>query len=71
MVGVADRTWGEAVAAVAVLKGGSDMTLVSLKSWCEGEFSAYKIPKHLKTVDALPRNAMGKVMKPSLKTLFE
>ena len=71
VVGVADRTWGEAVAAVAVLKGGSDMTLASLKSWCEGELSAYKIPKHLKTVDALPRNAMGKVVKPSLKILFE
>ena len=71
VVGVADRTWGEAVAAVAVLKGGSGMTLASLKSWCEGELSPYKIPKHLKAVDALPRNAMGKVMKPSLKTLFD
>ena len=71
VVGVADRTWGEAVAAVAVLKGGSDMTVASLKSWCEVELSPYKIPKHLKVVDALPRNAMGKVMKPSLKTLFD
>ena len=71
VVGVADRTWGEAVAAVAVLKGSHDMTVASLKSWCEGELSPYKIPKHLKVVDALPRNAMGKVMKPSLKTLFD
>ncbi|MED5314878.1 MAG: acyl-CoA synthetase [Pseudomonadota bacterium] len=71
VVGVTDRTWGETVAAVVVLKGNTDMTLASLKTWCEGELSPYKIPKHLKAVDSLPRNAMGKVMKPSLKTLFE
>ena len=71
VVGVADRTWGEAVAAVVVLKGGHEMTLASLKSWCKGELSPYKIPKHLEVVDSLPRNAMGKVMKPSLKTLFD
>jgi malonyl-CoA/methylmalonyl-CoA synthetase len=29
--------------------------------------SSYKIPKHIKLVDALPRNAMGKVTKPALK----
>ena len=71
VVGVADRTWGEAVAAVVVLKGGAKMTLASLKSWCEGQISPYKMPKYLHVANALPRNAMGKVMKPSLKTLFE
>jgi malonyl-CoA/methylmalonyl-CoA synthetase len=29
--------------------------------------SPYKIPKHLRVVAALPRNAMGKVMKPELR----
>jgi malonyl-CoA/methylmalonyl-CoA synthetase len=31
--------------------------------------SGYKIPKALHVVDALPRNAMGKVTKPALKAL--
>ena len=31
--------------------------------------SAYKIPKNLHLLEALPRNAMGKVTKPALKTL--
>jgi malonyl-CoA/methylmalonyl-CoA synthetase len=70
VIGVEDRTWGEAVAAVVVVKGATEMTEVSLKSWCEGKLSAYKIPKKLLVIDSLPRNAMGKVMKPSLKTLF-
>ncbi len=71
VVGIADRTWGEAVAAVVVRKGDGDMTLETLKAWCDGHLSPYKLPKQLRVVDALPRNAMGKVMKPSLKPLFE
>jgi malonyl-CoA/methylmalonyl-CoA synthetase len=70
VIGVEERTWGEAVAAVVALKGDADMTIESLKRWCEGELSAYKIPKKLLVMDTLPRNAMGKVVKPTLKTLF-
>ena len=71
VVGIADRTWGEAVAAVVALKGDNDMTLEDLKGWCDGKLSSYKVPKQVRVVDALPRNAMGKVVKPSLKPLFE
>jgi len=70
VIGVEDRTWGEAVAAVVVLKGAAEMTQASLKVWCEGKLSAYKIPKKLLVMDTLPRNAMGKIVKPTLKTLF-
>ena len=70
-VGIADRTWGGAVAAVVALKGDDDITLEDLKGWCDGKLSSYKVPKELRVVDALPRNAMGKVVKPSLKPLFE
>jgi len=71
VVGIKDRTWGEAVAAVVALKGDGDMRVEDLKSWCDGKLSSYKVPKQLQVVDALPRNAMGKVVKPSLKPLFE
>jgi non-ribosomal peptide synthetase component E (peptide arylation enzyme) len=33
--------------------------------------SAYKIPKLLRVVSALPRNAMGKVTKPELKSSLQ
>ena len=39
------RTWGEAVAAVVSLTAGAEMTVDSLKAWCEGKLSGYKIPK--------------------------
>ena len=71
VVGFADRTWGEAVAAVVSLAAGAEMTVDSLKAWCEGKLSGYKIPKKLVVTESLPRNAMGKVTKPALKPLFE
>lgn len=70
VIGVADDTWGEAVTAIVVLKPGASMEYADLKQWCDGRMSSYKIPKHLKIVDALPRNAMGKVTKPALKELL-
>jgi len=70
VLGIEDRTWGEAVAAVVVLKSGQDLTLEALKTWCDGKLSAYKIPKTLLVLDEMPRNAMGKVVKLQLKPLF-
>ncbi len=69
VIGLADDTWGEAVAAFVVLTPGATLTYADLKAWCESRMSPYKIPKTLRVVDALPRNAMGKVLKPALKTL--
>ena len=70
VIGVEDDTWGEAVTAVIALKQGKSLDYNTLKSWCDGKMSSYKIPKHLKIIDSLPRNAMGKVTKPSLKKVI-
>jgi malonyl-CoA/methylmalonyl-CoA synthetase len=71
VIGVEDRTWGEAVAAVVALREGTDLDIDGLKQWCDGRISAYKVPKMIKVLDTLPRNAMGKVTKPNLATLFD
>jgi malonyl-CoA/methylmalonyl-CoA synthetase len=67
VVGVADDTWGEAVTACVVLRPGQQLALGELKTWCEGRLSPYKIPKYLRVLPALPRNAMGKVVKAELR----
>ena len=67
VVGIEDETWGEAVTAFVALKAGQTLTLPELKSWCETRMSPYKIPKSLCLMQTLPRNAMGKVVKPDLK----
>ncbi|MCB1664751.1 MAG: acyl-CoA synthetase [Pseudomonadales bacterium] len=69
VVGVEDETWGEAVTAFVVLKPEQTLGYAELKAWCEPRMSPYKIPKVLRVMEALPRNAMGKVLKPALKTL--
>lgn len=70
VIGLEDDTWGESVLAIVVLKEDASLDYDQLKQWCVGKMSSYKIPKGLKIIDALPRNAMGKVTKPDLKSLI-
>lgn len=70
VVGVADDTWGECVAAAVVIDESEELTLEALRSWCRDRLSNYKIPQRLLVVDRLPRNAMGKVTKPAVGALF-
>ena len=69
IIGVPDDTWGEAVTAFVVLTPGYLLTLKELKTWCKDRLSSYKVPKNIKEVDSLPRNAMGKVTKKWLRDL--
>lgn len=70
VVGLADDTWGETVAAAVVLADGDSLDLARLQAWCGDRLSPYKLPRTLLVVDALPRNAMGKVTKPAVSALF-
>jgi malonyl-CoA/methylmalonyl-CoA synthetase len=71
VVGVADVEWGERVAAAVVLKEGDALDLQSLRAWARERLTTYKLPSRLLLLDTLPRNAMGKVMKPALAALFQ
>jgi len=71
VVGIADAEWGERVAAAVVLKDGDTLDLQSLRTWARELLTAHKLPSRLLVLDALPRNAMGKVMKPALAALFQ
>jgi malonyl-CoA/methylmalonyl-CoA synthetase len=71
VVGIPDAEWGERVAAAVVLKDGDVLDLQSLRAWARELLAPHKLPSRLLVVDALPRNAMGKVMKPALAALFQ
>lgn len=70
VIGIPDDTWGEAVAVAAALSDGEKLDIDPLRDWCRDKLSVYKIPKRLLIIDALPRNAMGKVTKPAVRDLF-
>jgi len=70
VLGLPDDTWGEAVSAAVVLAENQSLELGSVREWCRDRLSAYKIPQRLVVVKELPRNAMGKVTKPAVRTLF-
>jgi malonyl-CoA/methylmalonyl-CoA synthetase len=69
VVGLPDEEWGERVAA-AVVAEGEFPSLQALRAWAGDRLAPYKIPTRLLLVDDLPRNAMGKVTKASVKALF-
>jgi malonyl-CoA/methylmalonyl-CoA synthetase len=70
VVGVHDHDWGERVSAAVELRAGAALSLDELQHWAKPLLAPYKIPRALATVTALPRNAMGKVVKPEVATLF-
>ncbi|MGF1935432.1 MAG: acyl-CoA synthetase [Nostoc sp. ChiQUE02] len=70
VVGVADLEWGERVCAALVLQGSQPLTLESFRSWAKERLAVYKVPTQILTLEELPRNAMGKVTKPTVVELF-
>ncbi len=66
VVGVPDPVMGERVRAVAVLGAGQSLAVGALREWAGTQLADYKLPAELVTVDALPRNASGKVIKKQL-----
>jgi malonyl-CoA/methylmalonyl-CoA synthetase len=71
VVGVADLDLGERVSAAIELRGGALLSLEELQQWAKVQLAPYKVPKALCAVDSLPRNAMGKVLKPEVAALFK
>ena len=68
LIGVADERWGETPLAVVVPTDPADPpTLAALEEHCLAHLARYKRPRRLAVVDALPRNATGKVQKTVLR----
>jgi len=71
VVGVPDPEWGECVAAAVVPKDAQVLDLPALRNWGLKLLAPHKVPSRLLVLDALPRTAMGKVMKPTVVELFQ
>ncbi|MEG4321811.1 MULTISPECIES: acyl-CoA synthetase [unclassified Microcoleus] len=70
VVGIEDLEWGERVCAALVLRSQPSLTLESFRSWAKERLAVYKVPTKILILEELPRNAMGKVTKPTVIQLF-
>ena len=63
VVGVPDPTLGEEVAALVVLRPGSQLDAETLRTYAKERVAAYKYPRHVLVVDELPKGPTGKILK--------
>jgi len=71
VIGVPDKSWGEIVAAVVVLKPGASTDEEKLRNDLKQKLSSFKVPKRAVFVSALPKSELGKVQKYLVKELYD
>jgi acyl-CoA synthetase (AMP-forming)/AMP-acid ligase II len=67
VVGVPDDKWGEAVKAIVVMKPGKKATPSEIIGFTRERIAGFKTPKSVDFIEALPRNASGKILRRHLR----
>jgi fatty-acyl-CoA synthase/long-chain acyl-CoA synthetase len=65
--GIPSETWGEAVHAVVVPRGGAPLDPEAVVSFARGHLAGYKVPRSVSVAGDLPRTGSGKVLKRLLR----
>lgn len=68
VVGLPDETWGERVVACVVPRPGREAECAAeeVRAFAKRHLASYKVPKEVHAFAELPKNALGKVVKPEL-----
>ena len=67
VIGMAHEKWGETPLAAVVARPGARVDSADVIAFCRAPLAHYKCPTSVVTIDALPRNATGKVLKRELR----
>jgi acyl-CoA synthetase (AMP-forming)/AMP-acid ligase II len=67
VIGVPSERWGEEVKAVVVAKPGITLTEAEIIAWARERIAAFKAPKSVEFVDALPKSGAGKILRRELR----
>jgi fatty-acyl-CoA synthase len=70
VIGIPSEQWGETGMAIIAVKPGHSITEAEIHAHCEANLARFKRPRLIRFVDALPRNATGKIHKPTLRKNF-
>ncbi|WP_255326559.1 FadD3 family acyl-CoA ligase [Sphingobium sp. EM0848] len=69
VIGVPDERMGEIGKAYVVLRPGQQADERAIIGWARENMANYKVPRRIAFIDALPRNAGGKVLRTALRDL--
>ena len=69
-VGKPDEKTGEAIALFASRLPGAEVTEADVIAHCRRELTAYKVPKHVRFLEALPKTNVGKILRKDLRALI-
>ena len=67
-MGISDDAWGERVVACVVRQRDEACDAPGLRAFVRARLAPYKVPKEIIFLTDLPKNALGKVVKPLPKT---
>jgi acyl-CoA synthetase (AMP-forming)/AMP-acid ligase II len=67
VIGVPDEQYGQRLAAYVVLEPGARVVADDVRGWVRAELSRFAVPRDVEFVEALPRNATGKVVHRELR----
>ena len=70
VIGIPDPKFGEAILAFVVLREGQSVAADDLITFARERIAGFKVPRRIELIDALPRNASGKVLKKDLREPF-
>jgi fatty-acyl-CoA synthase len=71
LFGVADATYGEELCAWVRLREGESMTAEEVRDFCRGRIAHYKVPRHVRFVEAFPMTVTGKMQKYLMRQQME
>ncbi len=69
-IGIPDEKWGETVKAVVVAKPGASVEEADIIAWARERIAPFKAPRSVDVIDALPRNASGKILRKDLRAPY-
>ncbi len=69
VIGIPDDEMGEEIKAYVVRESGGTVTEEELKAYTKSKLAAYKYPRVVEFIDALPMSATGKILKKELRKL--
>lgn len=70
VIGVPDERWGEAIKAIIVPAGGTEVDTAVLTAFCRERLASYKVPKSFDIVEAMPLTGTGKISKKDLRAKY-